>query len=386
MATALAPVEERVLATTPPEPRSRRRRAYELDLVRLVAAVLVVLYHYTWDGWSASNASPVRYTSGLTTFTRYGFLGVELFFLISGMVILTSATGRTPRQFAVSRFVRLYPVYWAMVTLTFVVTGVWGTHRLDVGIGDWAANLTMVEQLVPGRHHVHLVDGAYWTLTVELVFYALIWVTLMTRQLPRIVPVLSLWLAVSALVEVAGVGPLAGMRLYAATEYAPFFVAGACCSLIGVDRRRRSAWVLLGAATVLALHQTFIVVRGADLRIPGATYHPLVGPIVVLLSIGLVLAIALGRLRGLARPWMMTAGMLTYPLYLVHQYVGFVLFHHFRHLDPWILLVGVSAVVTAIAWLAHRLVERPLAPRLRRALEPRSRACSAAAGGPPADR
>jgi peptidoglycan/LPS O-acetylase OafA/YrhL len=105
--------------------------------------------------------------------------------------------------------------------------------------------------------------------------------------------------------------------------------------------------------------------------------------------VGLVLAIALGWLRGLARPWMMTAGLLTYPLYLAHQYIGFVLFDRFRHVERAVLLVGVIAVVTAIAWLVHCVIERPLAPKLRAAIDAlgkngvRSRRSWARVTGPP---
>jgi peptidoglycan/LPS O-acetylase OafA/YrhL len=65
---------------------------------------------------------------------------------------------------------------------------------------------------------------------------------------------------------------------------------------------------------------------------------------------------------------MLTAGLLTYPLYLVHENVGLVLFEHLPDLNRWILLGAVIAIVTAIAWGTHLLIERPLAPRLRRTL------------------
>ena len=44
--------------------------------------------------------------------TKYGYLGVNLFLLISGFVILVSSDGKSPRQFVISRIVRLYPTYW----------------------------------------------------------------------------------------------------------------------------------------------------------------------------------------------------------------------------------------------------------------------------------
>lgn len=46
---------------------------------------------------------------------RYGWLGVEFFFVISGFVICMSCWGRTPAQFTVSRIARLFPAYWYAV-------------------------------------------------------------------------------------------------------------------------------------------------------------------------------------------------------------------------------------------------------------------------------
>jgi peptidoglycan/LPS O-acetylase OafA/YrhL len=347
---------------------SRPRRAHELDLLRLVAAVGVVLYHLTWHAWAVDGTSRVRFPAAVTAVTRYGFLGVELFFLISGMVVLSSATNRTAREFAASRVARLFPAYWAMVTLTFVVTHLAHAHRLTVGPGDWLVNLTMVEELLPHRlYQAHLVDGVYWTLTLELVFYALVWVTLLARQLHRIVGVLALWLALAALVELAHVGPTGTLRRYAAVEFAPLFVVGACCGLLGVDRRRWSVWALFVISVPFAAHQTMVSVADADRSSPGA-HHPWIGAVATLVFVAIVLAVALGWLRWLGRRWMLTAGLLTYPLYLVHENVGIVVLDELDGVDRWLALLGVLTLVVALARAVHVWVERPLAPRLRRAV------------------
>src|SRR4051812_29624865 len=94
-------------------------RLRELDLLRFVAAAAVMLHHFTgvpapeWPGGNARSICP-----GLGEVTRFGFLGVELFFLISGFVILMSAWARRVGDFAVSRFVRLFPAYWVSVLLS----------------------------------------------------------------------------------------------------------------------------------------------------------------------------------------------------------------------------------------------------------------------------
>src|SRR3569833_4223108 len=112
------------------EPASRApARLRELDVLRFVAAAAVMLHHFTgvpapeWPGGSARRSFPE-----LGPVTRYGFLGVELFFLISGFVILLSAWGRKPGDFVVSRIVRLFPAYWVGVLLSlgaYLAFGSW---------------------------------------------------------------------------------------------------------------------------------------------------------------------------------------------------------------------------------------------------------------------
>jgi peptidoglycan/LPS O-acetylase OafA/YrhL len=80
--------------TTPRQPT----RYYEIDLLRFLAAAAVVLYHWAYRGYHERNLSPVDYPV-LGQVCKYGYLGVELFFLISGYVILHSAQGKTLGQF-----------------------------------------------------------------------------------------------------------------------------------------------------------------------------------------------------------------------------------------------------------------------------------------------
>lgn len=90
------------------QPRSRAARFRELDALRGPAALVVVLYHLTTfmgDGPGLGGPPAVS--------IWWGEYGVQLFFLISGFVILLSAR-RTlrPSDFVISRVSRIYPVYW----------------------------------------------------------------------------------------------------------------------------------------------------------------------------------------------------------------------------------------------------------------------------------
>ena len=93
-------------------------RLVELDAIRGLAVILVVLYHYsTWQHQSAG------YSVTQAAFEFWdGKVGVHLFFIVSGFVIfLTLNSTRTLYEFVVHRFARLYPAYWLGVALTFTI-------------------------------------------------------------------------------------------------------------------------------------------------------------------------------------------------------------------------------------------------------------------------
>ena len=75
--------------------RSSESRVPSLDLLRLAAVAAVILYHYGFWG-PTSNGVPQVALPYLAAFAQYGFLGVPVFFTISGFVIAYSAEGRTP--------------------------------------------------------------------------------------------------------------------------------------------------------------------------------------------------------------------------------------------------------------------------------------------------
>jgi peptidoglycan/LPS O-acetylase OafA/YrhL len=94
--------------------------------------------------------------------------------------------------------------------------------------------------------------------------------------------------------------------------------------------------------------------------------------LIVAAAYALLIAIALGRLDRLDWRWLTVAGALTYPYYLLHQRLGYIVLRHglVGAGLPLHVLVPVTMLLMLIpAWLVHRLVERRWGPRLRTALQ-----------------
>ncbi|MDP4503771.1 acyltransferase family protein [Nonomuraea turcica] len=342
-------------------PRAAPARIHKLDALRLVAAVSVVLFHYTFSGW-ADGTTTVAYPE-MGSWTRYGYLGVDLFFMISGFVVLMSAWGATPRRFVVSRVARLYPAYWLAIAVTALVTVTLGRDLFPISAGQVLANLTMFQAVAD----VPNVDVVYWTLWAEMRFYVLIlaltWIGI-TRS--RVMAVLWGWLALTALVE-AGLLPRVA-DLVVQSEFSHYFIAGMALFLA---RDRGFTWPIGLLLTLCAGNAIYRALGYADAvgRRYGVAYDHVVVITVVIALFAITTMIALGVTRRLGRPWLATAGTLTYPLYLLHAHIGFILINRVgATLDKYVLLAALLATMAAAAYAVHRLVERSAAPLIKRIL------------------
>ncbi|PPK91969.1 peptidoglycan/LPS O-acetylase OafA/YrhL [Kineococcus xinjiangensis] len=348
-----------------------------MDALRLLAALAVVLFHFTARDHVRWGPLPVEAFPALSAVTRYGYAGVHLFFVISGFVILMSAWGRSVPQFVASRVSRLFPAYWAAVLLTATLRWAWPTFG-DLGPVEVLVNLTMLQDLFG----VPRVDGVYWTLWVELQFYLAVLLLLLAGPTRRRV------------LACAGVGPVLCTALTLAAPaaasavtllgFAPLFAAGMVLYVLHRDGHTGGRWLLLGlnaaqAVLLAATRQTGAI----DHVTSGGRTSPVVLALVVAGCIGLVAAVALVPVvRDLDLPLLTALGALTYPLYLTHEYVGWALIDVLHTaLGRYPTLAVALGCCIALAWALHRLVERPLQKPLRTRLEKRLGARAAARAG-----
>lgn len=348
----------------PPETRAGRPRLRILDGLRLLAALMVVSWHWVAFG-HGTGLRPVADIGALYLPSAYGYLGVHLFFLISGFVISMSAVSRTVRQFAVSRVVRLYPAYWAGVLLTAAVITIWPVARAVPEAHVVALNMTMLQQAF-GQPSV---DAVYWTLFAELRFYlifALIvvwWGVTYARALGFAVA----WLALSAVTFHAhGL-----VHTLVMPDFAPFFIAGIALFLMHRYGPKPVLWALLAVCFAMCQRQAYVSARNNARFLS----HPVPSwPVMAILGVffTLMVVVALGWLHAGWR-WLTVAGAMTYPIYLIHEYIGWTIMEELHGMMPApVMLAGSLALMLVVSYLIHRYVESPVAPRLRRLLSRRA--------------
>ncbi|MFJ5922011.1 acyltransferase family protein [Kitasatospora sp. NPDC092948] len=352
----------------PAEP-VKRPRLHVLDGLRLLAAIGVLCWHWlgverfpgVWHG-SPAELMPLGHLIG-----AYSWTGVQLFFLISGFVICMSCWGRSIGDFVTSRLVRLYPAYWVAVLVTSavltVVPTMWGDDTHHPTPTRVLTNLTMFNMPLG----VGNIDPVYWSLWAEMRFYVLFGL-LLIRGLTyrRVVAFCGIW---AFLATVSPSVNLPILETMVQSTYAWYFIAGIAMYLMYRFEPNAVLWALVGYCWLMAQDRMRGVIGGYEY----GTRHHLSWYLTlayVTAAFLLVLGAALGRFDRIRWKWLTVAGSLTYPLYLLHQEIGFqAITRVSRHLPPYPTFFVVLALMMVGAYLVHRLVEVPMAPWLKRKLE-----------------
>ena len=342
----------------------RQSRLAELDALRGIAVLMVLAFHYTTRlGQLVPGAAWGEFA--------FGEYGVHLFFVISGFVIImTLDRSERPADFLVARFSRLYPAYWTGVIVTSLFLWRAAGPFEPPSAREVAVNFSMVQ----GFFNVPAVDGVYWTLEVELLFYAMALAVFCTGMLRRAhLPILA-WLALCALfysplwaAHIAG-RPLAGLAVrLLILEYAPFFAIGIL--FYRIHRKQGSeAWNYALVAAAFALV---------------AARWPVTVSLMIAAACGVLWKVAHGGLRLLRFAPLVFFGTISYSLYLVHQRIGQTVLAALaeRGWSPAARLAATTAIAVALAAAVTFLVERPAMRAIReryRTLRRRGRAIAPA--------
>ena len=323
-----------------------------LDIIRAASAMLIVLYHYT-----------TRYPETVLTHVEYTFIvpwgscAVATFFIISGFFAVNHNDSNSGICYLINRAKRLYPAYWVCLVLTFLVVNMF-LPELSRSIGVLLVNVTMLQGFIG----IPNIDGAYWTLTVEIVFYLTIAVLVQTKLVKRMYKLQVAWIAVLFITAiilksnvVSGILRTA-LILMLNVEYGHLFLIGISLSDIskyGVNRKL--SWL------------TVILCIGYNLLFHSVAYTTFVGisTLAVLIAIQPTLR---EKDFGVIGGWFSFLASVSYPLYLLHQYIGYAILHQLEGIGiitEWAIL-PVMTIVIILASLIHYFVEIPVQKQYKR--------------------
>ncbi|WP_426434172.1 acyltransferase family protein [Bradyrhizobium genosp. P] len=323
-----------------------------LDLLRVAAVASVILYHYGFWG-PAAHGGPQVAMSVFAPIAQYGFLGVPVFFAISGFVIAYSAEGRTPIGFAIARFSRIYPTFLIYMTLTFAVTLLLGGAHFDVTWRQWLGNLGIAAPMF-GEFYM---DDAYWSLVIEVMFYVWVAAFLALGIFPRRIDVLIVaWLAITFTNELTLDAPIFE-KVFIADD-SGFFAVGLLIYEHYRGRRDARLYGLLALAIGTAAFQAVHKLERLGVHTHGS-FDPRIVVAICVVSLGIVFLATRIKSVPLSASLVIAAGGITYPLYLLHMQLGYVILLAIapeRQHAVWTAIVVIGVVL--LAWFVWRVLER----------------------------
>ncbi|MEO5909933.1 MAG: acyltransferase [Pelobium sp.] len=335
-----------------PQKPSEKKRYLELDVLRGLAAISVVLFHYTY-GYYYVDKSNLANPSGFL-FT-YGRMGVQLFFMISGFVILmTLYKAKNLREFIISRFSRLYPTYWACIILAVLFYYILNVpFQKDMySWGQIVINFTMIQKLFKVKD----LDGAYWTLFIELVFYFWMGFIYKVNQLKNIFWIAIFWNVLAILFAVIAIPMGQYFELLLILKFAPFFIGG-----IGF-------FLLLKNKDSLKIH--FLILFSFSTSILLVIKNPLGFDINEAIIIGVLFSVmylfVYEKLLFMVWKPLLFLGGISYPLYLIHENIGFgIIYWLSRSLNQISYILITIILIGFIAFLISKYIEKPSQKLLR---------------------
>ena len=365
-------------------PARADRHYYGLDLMRFVAAWLVVLYHFGQFNWKHPSVQAPPHEVAfpfLHRFTAVGSVGVEIFFLISGFVIAGSAVGQTPSHFVFRRAIRILPALWICSALSFIARASTGEP-----ISTLTAALLNSITLSPRGPYI---DGVVWTLVVEAVFYALIFLCLLRREPVRFVK-LAQWIGGLSAVFItvmftadmlAPSIPLAAKVLavcdrfpfkVALLRHGVFFAAGILIwaqSSHGIGRRHivYLLALLVPCSLEISILREGLLNTMVSLALWWASLALLVASVAWPEALGRAMSPFITPLKG--------CGRLSYPLYLSHFTIGSVIVPVLFQLRIGELpaFAGALTIVVLLSYLVMQYPERTIQKHLNAILRARGR-------------
>lgn len=336
--------------------KSGRERIRSLDGLRCLSVLAVIAFHYgaMW---------PQHYPYAdefVHTPLQWGYFGVHMFFAVSGYVIaLTLDRCHSLGEFVARRFARLWPTMALCALLTYCVMslapGTFGTSA-----AGFLPSLTFIApeafNRVFGTDEYRWIDGAYWSLFVEVRFYALAGVLYFAqpKQFVRNVAIISAAIIAAYLVTLAlqARAVVSTLVIFGIADYLPWF-------LIGIAAYSRKPVLAYGAIVGLLLQAW--VSDNTALAIAAITIPAIMWAVLSVAPIG----------RILSMPWIAGIGVSSYSLYLLHQYIGVTLISYGRDDWAYVLPFVVTGIMVYVSRLIHVYFEEPANRAVLKALHQR---------------
>lgn len=327
---------------------AQKATVVNIQALRAIAALLVVCVH----------ASTILEVYGLNVqFLRFGHSGVDIFFVISGFIMVyTTRAGTTPGRFMLNRFIRVAPFYYVITFFVFGLVLV-APSVFQSTEGDWTQLIKSV-LFIPFEKSNGLVAPTVfvgWTLNYEMAFYVLFAVSLFLPKYRYIA-------LIAVLTGLVLLNPFAE-NLFSQFYTNPIIIEFAAGMVIAMNFGRVKAlkfgilWFLLGFVAII-FFQHYAVDRAIKYGLPA-----------VIILIG---ALSMER-QNIKLSQFKLLGDASYSIYLTHFFVTQAVTKIAEKLGGGIMMAVtlflLSLLISSVVGIfVHKIVEKPLVNVLKSAL------------------
>ena len=343
-------------------------RSVLLDLLRIFAAFWVVSFHWVGrGGFSPGLNYPIDFSFWphvITSFAGPGFLGVDIFFILSGTVIGRSSINKSWQHFSQNRFLRLFPVYALATILAIAIVPIADT---DWSRFDALASLSGIQFWIGGP----TIIGAAWTLAIEIQFYAVVALfillnrTLSTEKIRQLSFLIILFSIASSALNFGLI------NFFAISTWGGYFALGMLLSTTSnISELKRNSFPIL-LAMVLSGNSLFN--RLAAMNPEASSYYKIGIPLAILLLVTGIILYSSMNLESISaqKEWkgIATVSLMTYPIYLFHETLGLsaISILNSSKLSPQISFLLIGIFIFVVSWISVRWFE-PYSRKILRTL------------------
>lgn len=338
---------------TDPASVSNSGRIYELDAIRALAALNLLLFHFTWV-----YAAKYGFESPLFGFMfPFGKYGVQMFFMLSGFVNAFTLTRKQPSatDFAVGRAIRIMPSFWLVILLNVVLLSWVPMFGQTVSLSSTVANASGMAVLFGFQ----CMEPVTWTLMVELLFYGFLMFALATGRMAK--PMLGIILPAILLCYVG-----ASCNQYIQANFGDSVMASVSAI---VDELFLFRWMPLFAIGILLneikIQRGNVYGNGLGILLAAVVFHAIDvknhNPAATAILFALLVASAYGKLPVLRIRPLLFVGSISYSLYLFHNNLGTLIMSQLEAsgVTPVSAFVATTAAVIWLSALVTVYFERP---------------------------
>lgn len=326
-------------------------RENNFDLLRFLFAFQVFLYHaYALSGAKALSALNIPFAADIA---------VKSFFVVSGFLIFMSyENSRGIQVYFIKRARRIYPAYFFIVLLCTILGGFFSTYvlrdYLSLPLLKYvAANLVFLNFLQPNLpglfegNPLQAVNGALWTLKIEVMFYIFVPLAVMAfRKFGHVLMLVTFYVCsvsysilMQSMAHKTGVGSYLELQRQFPGQIA-FFIAGATGYYYLQHLTKYAVWVVALAVTAFALQSW----------LPWSAIQPL-ALAVLIVSVACIVP-SFGNFA--------KYGDVSYGIYIVHfPILQFLISYGLFEKSPRIMLFVSATMVLTVALLLWHFIEKP---------------------------